>query len=177
MKWMFPKMMVITPKSSILIGISIINHPFWGKTPYFWKHPNIPSSHGCVDTRHARPPPGVGSGGASLRQSSRGLESHQASPVDATGLQGGHHWVPGVGWVMGDGWVMDVGCWVGYCGTIYKNWLGATQIYIYIYFFFLGGGMFTRNLWGRYSIWLMFFGWEQDTSSFFWGESWCVWCY
>ena len=29
-----------TPKSSILIGFSIINHPFWG-TPYFWKHPYI----------------------------------------------------------------------------------------------------------------------------------------
>ena len=28
-----------TPESSILIGFSIINHPFWG-TPYFWKHPN-----------------------------------------------------------------------------------------------------------------------------------------
>ena len=43
--------------------------------------------------------------------------------------------------MMGDGWVMDVGCWVGYCGTIYKNWLGATQIYIYIYIyiFFWGG--------------------------------------
>ena len=27
-----------TPKSSILIGSSIINHPFWG-TPNFWKHP------------------------------------------------------------------------------------------------------------------------------------------
>ena len=27
-----------TPKSSILIGFSIINHPFWG-TPYFWTHP------------------------------------------------------------------------------------------------------------------------------------------
>ena len=27
-----------TPKSSILIGFSIINHPFWG-TPLFWKHP------------------------------------------------------------------------------------------------------------------------------------------
>ena len=27
-----------TPKSSILIGISIINRPFWGP-PYFWKHP------------------------------------------------------------------------------------------------------------------------------------------
>ena len=28
-----------TPKSSILIGFSIINHPFWGFSPYFWKHP------------------------------------------------------------------------------------------------------------------------------------------
>ena len=28
------------PKSSILIGFSIINHPFWG-TPIFWKHPYI----------------------------------------------------------------------------------------------------------------------------------------
>ena len=27
-----------TPKSSILIGFSIINHPFWG-TPIFWKQP------------------------------------------------------------------------------------------------------------------------------------------
>ena len=26
-----------TPKSSILTGFSIINHPFWG-TPIFWKH-------------------------------------------------------------------------------------------------------------------------------------------
>ena len=26
------------PKSSILIGFSIINHPFWGFSPYFWKH-------------------------------------------------------------------------------------------------------------------------------------------
>ena len=31
-----------TPKSSILIGFSIINHPFWGKHPYFWKQP-----YGC----------------------------------------------------------------------------------------------------------------------------------
>ena len=28
-----------TPKSSILIGFSIINHPFWG-TPIFWKPPD-----------------------------------------------------------------------------------------------------------------------------------------
>ena len=27
-----------TPKSSILIGFSLINHPFWGYH-YFWKHP------------------------------------------------------------------------------------------------------------------------------------------
>ena len=32
--WVFPKIVVITPKSSILIGVSIINHPFWG-TPIF----------------------------------------------------------------------------------------------------------------------------------------------
>ncbi len=32
-----------TPKSSILIGFSIVNHPFWGvKSPYFWKHPYFP---------------------------------------------------------------------------------------------------------------------------------------
>ena len=30
-----------TPKSSILIGFSIINHPFWGVSPYFWKHPYV----------------------------------------------------------------------------------------------------------------------------------------
>ena len=29
-----------TPKSSIWIGISIINHPFWGP-PLFWKHPFV----------------------------------------------------------------------------------------------------------------------------------------
>ena len=29
-----------TPKSSILIGCSIINHPFWGY-PYFWKYPSF----------------------------------------------------------------------------------------------------------------------------------------
>ena len=28
------------PKSSILIGFSIINHPFWGY-PYVWKHPYL----------------------------------------------------------------------------------------------------------------------------------------
>ena len=46
--WMFPKI-VVPSKSSILIGISIINHPFWGYH-YFWKHPyksksSIPYHH------------------------------------------------------------------------------------------------------------------------------------
>ena len=27
------------PKSSILRGFSMINHPFWGVSRYFWKHP------------------------------------------------------------------------------------------------------------------------------------------
>ena len=30
-----------TPKSSILIGVSIINYPFWGYS-YVWKHPYQP---------------------------------------------------------------------------------------------------------------------------------------
>ena len=29
-----------TPKSSILIAFSIINHPFWGCSPYSWKYPD-----------------------------------------------------------------------------------------------------------------------------------------
>ena len=37
-RWMFPKMVGFPPKSSIWVGFSIINHPFWG-TPDFWKHP------------------------------------------------------------------------------------------------------------------------------------------
>ena len=37
----FLKMVGFPPKSSILKWCSIINDPFWGKTPYFWKHPNI----------------------------------------------------------------------------------------------------------------------------------------
>ena len=36
--WMFPKM-VVPPKSSILIGISITNHPFWGN-PIFGNTPH-----------------------------------------------------------------------------------------------------------------------------------------
>ena len=30
-----------TPKSSILIGFSLMTHPFWGKTPYFWFNTHI----------------------------------------------------------------------------------------------------------------------------------------
>ena len=44
-KWMFPKIMV-TPKSCILIGCSIINHPFWG-TPIFG-NTQIETRHGAV---------------------------------------------------------------------------------------------------------------------------------
>jgi len=36
--WMFPKIGGFPPKSTILIGFSIINHPFWG-TPISWKPP------------------------------------------------------------------------------------------------------------------------------------------
>ena len=38
-----------TPKSSILIGFSLINHPFWGFSPYFWKHPcSMPTRQVCM---------------------------------------------------------------------------------------------------------------------------------
>ena len=37
--WMFPKIVGFPPKSCILIGFSIIDHPFWGIYPYFWKQP------------------------------------------------------------------------------------------------------------------------------------------
>ena len=33
--WVFPKIMV-PPNHPILIGFFIINHPFWGVSPYFW---------------------------------------------------------------------------------------------------------------------------------------------
>ena len=36
--WVFPKIGV-PPNHPYLIGFSIINHPFWGFSPYFWKHP------------------------------------------------------------------------------------------------------------------------------------------
>ena len=35
--WMFPKI-VVPPKSSILIGFSIINYPFWGTTIFGKSH-------------------------------------------------------------------------------------------------------------------------------------------
>ncbi len=49
------------PKSSILIGFSVFhyfNHPFWGFSPLFWKHPYLPrlfcdketSSHDSIAT-------------------------------------------------------------------------------------------------------------------------------
>ena len=38
-----------TPQSSILIGFSIINHPFWGGTPIFG-NPHIGISHLSHDT-------------------------------------------------------------------------------------------------------------------------------
>ena len=38
---MFPKIVGFPPKSSISIGFSIIDHPFWG-IPDFWKHPCTP---------------------------------------------------------------------------------------------------------------------------------------
>ena len=36
------------PKSSILIGFSIINHPFWGFPPIFWKHPDVGELGGTI---------------------------------------------------------------------------------------------------------------------------------
>ena len=39
-----------TPKPSTLIGFSIINHPFWGFSPYFWKHPYLPGHHPAMPT-------------------------------------------------------------------------------------------------------------------------------
>ena len=39
--WVFPKIMVFPPKSSISNRIfHYFHHLFWGKHPYFWKHPD-----------------------------------------------------------------------------------------------------------------------------------------
>ena len=54
--WMFPKIGV-PPKSSILIGFSIINHPFWGIYPYFWETPKCQDRFqqiGCNKTSDLR---------------------------------------------------------------------------------------------------------------------------
>ena len=49
-----------TPKSSFLVGFSIINHPFWG-TPIFgntrmykWKYKDAEGRFSCVDCVHVR---------------------------------------------------------------------------------------------------------------------------
>ena len=48
--WVFPKIMV-PPKSSILIGFSIINHPFWGVFPLFLGFNNVQHpSLSCLGT-------------------------------------------------------------------------------------------------------------------------------
>ena len=60
---MFPKIRG-TPKSSILIGFSIINHPFWGY-PYFRKYPyilTIPSA-GMAKNRQVAFTASLGHGG------------------------------------------------------------------------------------------------------------------
>ena len=58
---MFPKIVFFPPKSSILIGFSIINHPFWG-TPIFGKHPNDLHIHSFCSFCHFPPlPPPRGS--------------------------------------------------------------------------------------------------------------------
>ena len=36
--WMFPKIGVGPPNHPFLIGFSIVNHPFWVFSIYFWKH-------------------------------------------------------------------------------------------------------------------------------------------
>ena len=37
-----------TPKSSILVGFFIINHPFWGFSPFFWKQPYPVKREGII---------------------------------------------------------------------------------------------------------------------------------
>ena len=43
----FEKYDFLPPKSSILIRFSIINHPFWGFSHNFWKHPCGPTCCSC----------------------------------------------------------------------------------------------------------------------------------
>ena len=47
-KWVFPKIMGKPPKSSVLIGFSIINHPFWG-TPNFGNIQILPHETGLLE--------------------------------------------------------------------------------------------------------------------------------
>ena len=52
--WMFPKIVGFPPKSSILVGFSIINHPFWStllRNPNP-QHPKPSSSGWCVAWQH-----------------------------------------------------------------------------------------------------------------------------
>ena len=43
--WMFPKIVGFLPKSSTLIGFSIINHPFWGTTIFGNPHIHYTKSY------------------------------------------------------------------------------------------------------------------------------------
>ena len=51
--WLFPKIMGKPPKSSILIGVSILNYLFWGvKHPYFWVDTHIETYTEVYTTPH-----------------------------------------------------------------------------------------------------------------------------
>ena len=75
-KWMFPKIGVFPPKSSILIGFSILfTIHFGGKSPYFWKHPNQNKS--CVfvgQMSSLMSPYGLWNGALASLRCSRSLE-------------------------------------------------------------------------------------------------------
>ena len=59
--WVFPKIVGFPPKSSILIGFSIINHPFWGPTPIFGNphitFPGVDFQDVIPSNGQAKPPP------------------------------------------------------------------------------------------------------------------------
>ena len=48
--WVFPKTGVYTPKSSILIGFSLMNHPFWGTTIFGNTHILTASTDFSIET-------------------------------------------------------------------------------------------------------------------------------
>ena len=75
-----------TPKSSILIGFSIINHPFWGTTILGNPHTN-PSSlcHGRMDPSMPSNSRTTGKGLGTCFN--RALCSHLSRPKKATGLK------------------------------------------------------------------------------------------